>query len=282
MDSDTSDTFVTERLAAGLARQAIRDWRERVARNRARVIELAHREFSTSKGVARVVRDTQRLLAPLAFHSVSTAFKRKGVYQAWVLPELAMIDGTEYLAIELDIYAVDLDGFRPEGARHLGFIHPHALARMFLRMQTTAFADVRKQINSSLYMYTALGEACRVLQLNQLIIPTREGHFRCDVRADVMKPCALIAKTWIATLAAGQRDLAVVESILNVLIEWNKRATEGEQLQIAIPMRSPETLVEALVEALRPHTWLTERYEEREDYLSEMWEAARRQAKGGK
>ena len=279
MDPSTAGTFITERLAEGLARQAIRDWRERVARSRARVIDLGHRQFSTSKGVARVVREVQRLLEPLAFHSVSTAFKRKGVYQAWMLPELAVIDGTEYLAIELDLYTVDLDGFRQTGARHLGFIHPHALARMFLRMQTTAFADVRKQIDSTLNMYTALAEACCALRLSQMIVPTRNGHFRCDVRTDVMESCALIAKTWIATAASGQRDLAVVECIANALLEWNERASPTERLQIAIPMRSPETLVGLLVEALRAHTWLTEPYEERRDHLTEMWEAARRQAK---
>jgi hypothetical protein len=279
VDPAPHDTFVTERLAEGLARQAIRDWRERVAQSQTRVIALAHRQFSTSKGVARVVRDVQRLLEPLAFHSVSTAFKRKGVYQAWMLPALAEIDGTEYLAIELDLYAVDLDGFRPDGSRQLGFIHPHALARMFLRMQTTAFADVRKQIDSTLNMYAALAEACRALQLRQMIVPTRIGHFRCDVRADVMEPCALIAKTWIATLAAGQRDLAVVDSIANVLIAWTARASPGEKLQIIIPMKGPPTLVSQLVEALRPHTWLTEPYEERADHLTEMWNAARRQAK---
>jgi hypothetical protein len=220
----------------------------------------------------------QRLLEPLAFHSVFTPFKRKGVYQAWMVPELAEIEGTEYLAIELDLYAVDLDGFRQEGRRYLGFIHPHALARMFLRMQTTAFAEVRKEIDSTLNVYTALAEACRTLQLSQVIIPTRNGHFRCDVRQGVMEPCALIAKTWIATLAAGQRDLAVVDSLANVLLEWTERAPQGERLQFAIPMRGPETLVGLLIEALRGHAWLTEPYAEREDHLTAIWAAARRQA----
>jgi len=278
VDPNIRDTFVTERLAAGLARQAIRDWRDRVAQIRARLADLGHRRFSTSKGVTRVARDTQRLLEPLAFHSVSASFKRKGVYQVWVLPEVASIHGTEHLAIEVDVYAVNLDGFQPAEPRSLGFIHPHALARMFLRLQTTAFAAVREQIRSSLYMYAALAEACRAQRLFQIVIPTRDGYFRCDVRADVTQPCALIAKTWIAHAACGRRDLGVLESIVNALSAWNDRASPAEQHQIAILMKSPETMVQSLVEALRAHQWLAEPYQERPDHLSEIWEAARRQA----
>jgi hypothetical protein len=163
-----------------------------------------------------------------AFHSKSTSFKRKGVVQVWVLPELARIDHTEYLAIELHLCAVNLGGFRAAERRMLGFIHPHALARMFLRLRTTAFATVREQIRSSFYMYAALAEACRAQQLQQIVIPTRGGHFRCDVRAGVTQPCALIAKTWIASATCGLRDFAVLESIANVLCAWNGRATPEE------------------------------------------------------
>jgi hypothetical protein len=149
---------------------------------------------------------------------------------------------------------------------------------MFLRMQTTTFAAVREEIRSSFYMYAALAEACRALQLAQMIIPTRDGHFRCDVRAELAEPCALIAKTWIAAATCGQRDFAVMESIANALCTWAERASADEQHQIAILMRSPDTLAHALIEALRAHRWLTEPYEERPDHLSEMWEAARQQS----
>lgn len=44
-----------------------------------------------------------------------------------------------------------------------------------------------------------------------------------------------------------------------------------------LPGDSPEGLVQALVEEFRGHRWLAEPYEERRDYLTEMWEAARRQ-----
>jgi hypothetical protein len=70
-----------------------------------------------------------------------------------------------------------------------------------------------------------------------------------------------------------------MESIANVLCAWNERASPAEQHEIAILMRSPNTLVHPLMEALRAHRWLTEPYEERPDHLTEMWEAARRQAK---
>jgi hypothetical protein len=278
MDRDTAGTFVTERLAAGLARQAIRDWRDRVAQIRARITDLAHRRFSTSKGVGRIVRDTRRLLEPLAFHATSASFKRHGVFQIWVLPEIANIDGTEHLAIEVNFYTINLEGFRLAERRQLGLIHPHALARLFLRLQTTAFDAVREEIRSSFYMYAALADACRAQQLCQIVIPTCGGYFRCDVRTDVTRSSALIAKTWIATARCGQRDLAVMESIANVLCDWNDRASADEQREIAILMKSPATMVQALVDALRVHQWLAEPYEERPDHLTEMWDAARRQA----
>jgi hypothetical protein len=279
MDPNPRSTFVTERLAAGLARQAIRDWRDRVTQIRARLSDLGHRRFSTSKGVARVARDTQRLLEPLAFHWNSASFKRHGVFQIWVLPEIANIDGLEYLAIEVDLYSINLDGFRLVERRPLGFIHPHALARLFLRLQTTAFDAVREQIRSSFYMYAALADACRAQQLCQIVIPTCGGYFRCDVRGDVTRSAPLVAKTWITTGKCSQRDLAVIESIVNVLGDWNDRASPAEQSEIAILMKSPATMVQSLADALRVHQWLAEPYEERPDHLTEMWEAARRQAK---
>ncbi len=278
MDQGARDTFVTESLAGGLARQAIRDWRDRVARSRARLRDLANREFSTSKGVTRIAREMNRLLGPLAFHSVCREFKRRGAYQAWMLPELEEIDGAEYLAVELNLFAVDLQGFRLEGYRRLAYIHPHALARMFLRMQTTALADVRKQIDSCLHLYPALAEACGALQLRQILIPTFNGFFRCDVRPDLASSSPLVAKTWIANIASGRRDLAVIESIADAALEWNERAPEREHFHMLIPLNAPKELVELLVKALRAHAWLTEPYEERSDHLTAIWEAARRQA----
>lgn len=278
MDESARDTFVTESLAGGLARQAIRDWRDRVARSRARLRDLANREFSTSKGVARIAREMNRLLGPLAFHSVCGEFKRKGVYQAWILPELKEIDGTEYLAVELNLFRVDLEGFRLEGFRRLAYIHPHALARMFLRMQTTALADVRKQIDSCLHFYPAIAEACEALDLRQTLIPTFEGFFRCDVRRDIGSSSPLVAKTWIANLASGHRDFAVIESIAEAAVEWKSHAPQSDQFHMHIPLSAPKALVDLLVKALRAHAWLTEPYEERPDHLTAIWDAARRQA----
>jgi hypothetical protein len=278
VSSNEHDTFVTERLAGGLARQAIRDWRDRVHRSEARLLELTRRDFSTSKGVARVARELRNLIEPIAFHSQAKEFKRKGVYQASTLPQLRAIDGTEYLAVEASLFAVDLAGFRRLGHRLLACIHPHALARMFLRMQTTELVEVRKQIDSCLHFYPALADACRVLQLRQIIIPTREGHFRCDVRMDLSEPAMLVAKTWLVTDAHSVRDLNVLSSIAGALVTWNERASDAEQGQMCLSMEAPESLVQLMVDRLRAHTWLTEPYEERPDRLSAIWEAARRQA----
>jgi hypothetical protein len=71
------NTFVTERLAAGLARQAIRDWRDRAERGESRLLDLVARYFSSSKGVHRAARDLHNILGPLAISSFSRQFKRK-------------------------------------------------------------------------------------------------------------------------------------------------------------------------------------------------------------
>jgi len=278
VNSNGPDTFVTESLAAGLARQAIREWRDRVERTQPRLMELARRKFSTSKGVARTARELNNLLAPLAFHSVVHEFKRAGTYQASFLPKLRDIDGIEHLAVVLRVFAVNLDGLQLCRERPLAFIHPHALARMFLRMQTTALADVRKQIGSSLRFYPPIADACAVLRLQQIVIPTAQGYFRCDVRLDSSEFPGLLAKTWIGEKTMGHRDLGVLESIVNAAAEWNGHATHDELSRMSVPMKAPETLVAQMADALRTHAWLTEPYEERPDYLSAIWEAARRQA----
>jgi hypothetical protein len=272
------DTFVTDRLAAGLARQAIRDWRDRVERCEARLLDLMRRDFTTSKGVARVARDLQNLLGPIAFESGSTAFKRKGILHGATLPKMRSIDGMEYLAVEANVFAVDLDGFRPVASRLLACIHPHALARMFLRMQTTEFPDVRDQLKSCLHLYPALADACHALQLRQIVIPTLQGHFRCDVRMDLGTPTALLAKTWLVTSRSTSRDVDVLYPIATALTEWHERASNSERADMSAYISAPRSLVERLVETLRAHKWLTEPYEERPDRLSEMWEAARRSA----
>lgn len=278
MDSSAQGTFVTDRLAEGLARQAIRNWRNDATRGKAHLVRTASLHFSTSKGASRVVREMKRLLDPLAFYSASAGAKRTGVYQGWMLPELKEIEGTEYLTIEVNASVVDLDGFRPLGTRLVIVIHPHALARMFLRLQTTALADVRREIESTVSFFAALADASHVLQFKQVVIPTLHGHFRCDVRSDVTKPCALMAKTWIASATSGQRDAAVVLSFCDAISEWLEHSSELERLQVSIPLRSPDALVGRLVEALGPHKWLTEPYEERPDHFTALWEAARRQA----
>lgn len=278
MSSVEHRTFVTESLAAGLARQAIRNWRDRVEQCEARLRSLVRRDFTTPKGAARVSRDVQTLLGPVAFDTASREFKRKGVLHGATLPKLRVIDAVEYLAVEANVFLIDLDGFRRVANRLLVCIHPHALARMFLRMQATEFVDVREQLNSCLYLYPALADACLALQLRQIVIPTKQGHFRCDVRMDAGEPAALLAKTWLVTAPTTLRDLDVLFPISTALTEWSEQATDAERGDLSTSIKAPPSLVQGIVEKLRTHTWLTEPYVERPDRLSEMWEAARRSA----
>jgi hypothetical protein len=274
----SQDTFVTERLAAGLARQAIRDWRDRVERDEARLLALVAHYFSSSKGVHRAARELHNILDPVAFRSLSKDFKRKGIRHAATLPKLRALDGTEYLAVEANLFAVDLGGFRRDARRLLVCIHPHALARMFLRMQTTELADVRAELEQCLYLSPALLDACGELQLRQIIIPTRHGQFRCDVRTDIGPPIALLAKTWLVSSPATPRDVNVLYSIATALNEWGESASEADHALLGLAITAPESLTSRVVEALRAHPWLTQPYTERPDHLSELWEAARRQA----
>lgn len=275
----TQDTFVTERLAAGLARQAIRDWRDRTERGEARLLALVRHYFSSSKGVHRAARELHNILNPLAFHLISKEFKRKGTRHAATLPRLRTVDGIEYLAVEASLFAVDLDGFRRDARRPLVYIHPHALARMFLRMQTTEIADVRTELEQCLYLYPAIIDTCEALRLRQVVIPTRHGQFRCDVRTDLNPPAAtLLAKTWLVSSPTTPRDMEVLYSIATALKEWGKDASDAEHGALSLAITAPESLTPRLVEALREHSWLTQPYMERPDHLSELWDAARRQA----
>ena len=274
----TQDTFVTESLAAGLARQAIRDWRDRAERGEARLLALLRHYFSSSKGVHRAARELHNILDPLAFRSASKEFKRKGIRHAATLPRLRSLDGIEYLAVEASLFAVVLDGFRREAHRLLVYIHPHALARMFLRMQTTEIADVRAELELCLCLYPAIMDACEELQLRQVVIPTRHGQFRCDVRTDIGPPAALLAKTWLVSSPTTPRDVNVLYSIATALNEWGEKAPEADHSFMGLAIAAPDALTSRLVEALRPHSWLIQPYAERPDHLSELWEAARRQA----
>jgi hypothetical protein len=152
---------------------------------------------------------------------------------------------------------------------------------MFLRMQTTELADVREELEQCLYLYPSIIDACEELQLRQIIIPTKHGQFRCDVRTDLGPPVTLLAKTWLVTSPTTPRDLDVLYSIATALTEWNKNASDTDRSLLSLSITAPESLKPRVVDALRAHAWLAQSYTERPDHLSEMWEAARRQASDG-
>jgi len=272
---------ITDRLAIGLARQAIRNWRAQVERTQQRLTGLMLRDVSTGKAARRLARDIESALRPVAFHVSSVDIKKRGTYQHWIAPNVLNTDHGEYLQVEVQSALIGLEGLEPLNNTVVLLVHSHALARLFLRLQSTHRADVQEEIGSTVLIGAVAAEACARLGLHQLVFPTQSGVFRCDlVRLDEeATQLALAAKTWISGKTAGPRDEAVVASITSTLVDW-MNAIEPRALVPFFLMhaRVPEDLVDSLCTALKPHAWLKEPYTERPDHLSQLWAAAREQA----
>ncbi len=71
---------ITDRLAIGLARQAIRNWKAQVEHSQQRLFGLMLRDLSTGKAARRLARDVQSALRPVAFTVSSVQIKKRGTY----------------------------------------------------------------------------------------------------------------------------------------------------------------------------------------------------------
>lgn len=273
-----SDISVTERHADGLARHAIRSWMDSAKKAVNKLAGMHLPEVSTGKGVKRQVRQMHKAMAPCAFYIMTSEHATKrGVLQVVVVPSTRVIDGTEHLTVESHVV---LHSFGPPifHSSEILFVHPHALARLFLRLQTTEMAPVGAELQSMLGICHALCIACNRLNLRQVIFFTLKGLFRCDVRMEDGQTM-IVAKTWIAHSTAGARDMAVVGDLAQAIQDWMSQAS-GAETQMGLHFAAsqpPETLVQALMGALALHPWLRESYVERRDHLTEIWEAARAQ-----
>ena len=270
---------ITDRLAIGLARQAIRNWRAEVVRSQKRLGGLFLRDLSTGKAARRLARDVAAALRPVAFSVSSIQIKKRGTYQHWVVPNILNSEHGESLQIEVQSALISLDGLEPLNNTVVLVIHSHALARLFLRLQSADRTDVQREIGSTVLIGAAAAQACARLGLHQLVFPTHSGVFRCDlVRLDE-NAVALAAKTWISSKTAGAKDNAVADSIDRALADWMKTVEPPELIPyLLMHAQVPEELIEALCAALAPHEWLKEPYLERTDHLSQLWAAAREQA----
>jgi hypothetical protein len=270
---------ITDRLAIGLAREAIRNWRVQVERSHDRLEQLLSRELSTGKAARRLARDIVAALQPVAFSVSSVDIKKRGSFQHWIVPNIMRTDQGEYLRVEVQSCLIGIDGLEPLNGRVMLLIHSHALARLFLRLQSACRADVQREIGSSVLIGAAVAETCTLLGFRQIVFPTTSGVFRCDmVRLDEETE-AIAAKTWISENTVGARDKAVAESVATALVSWGESVKPREILPFLL-MRSqmPPDLIEILTTALAPHEWLKEPYVERPDHLSQLWAAAREQA----
>ena len=139
---------------------------------------------------------------------------------------------------------------------------------------------MRQELESTLVAWRSLRSACERLQLAQLVVPTKGGVFRCDVRPDARQGVLPVAKTWIPFSTIGERDMDVVTEAAQAVGAWRSAApTRDVEMGLGlIGGAPPPALTDALAGALARHTWLRTPYIERRDYLSEMWDAAREQS----
>lgn len=275
-----TDVAVTERLATGLARYAIRQWREQVQAVARHVEAVRGRTPTTGKGVRKLVREMRRAYAPRSFQTCVLESK-KGCAVACVVPGIEILDGVEHLSIEQADWIFQIDE-RRRGNERLLAVHPHALARLFLRLQTVEFARVREELESTLISWRVLRLAADRLQLSQLIVPTRGGVFRCDIRRDDRQGSLPIAKTWISYTTVSERDLDVVYESAQAATDWRDTAPKSDAdrgIDLVETRALPTELIDKVARALERHTWLRMPYTERRDHLSEMWEAARGQSR---
>ena len=274
-----TDVTVTDRLATGLARHAIRQWRAQIQTVSCRTEAVRGRWPTTGKGLRKLVRDMRQAYAPHSFHAF-TLESRKGCVLSCVVPGLKTLDHVDHLTVEQAHWIFDV-GDRRRGSGQLLAVHPHALARLFLRLQTVELARVRQELASTLVAWPALRHACERLQLPQVVVATHCGVFRCDMRPDARQGLLPVAKTWISFSTIGERDLAVVHDVALAVSAWREENPKNDDAigSGLIGMPPPEDLTDALAGALQRHTWLRTPYTERRDYLSEMWDAARQQSR---
>ena len=269
---------VTDRLATGLARHAIRRWKEQVQAVARHVEAVRARTPTTGKGLRKLVREMRRAYEPNSFQTFVLETK-KGCALSCVVPGIETLDEVDHLAVEQANWIFHLDD-RSQWHERLLAVHPHALARLFLRLQTVELGRVRQELESTLVAWRSLRSACERLQLAQLVVPTKGGVFRCDVRPDARQGVLPVAKTWIPFSTIGERDMDVVTEAAQAVGAWRSAApTRDVEMGLGlIGGAPPPALTDALAGALARHTWLRTPYTERRDYLSEMWDAAREQS----
>lgn len=270
---------ITERLAIGLARQAIRDWKVEVERSQRRLDIVFARSLSTGKAARRLARDIEAIVRPVAFDVSSLQIKKQGTFQHWVVPSIFRTDHGDYLQVEALSSLIGLNGHEILSGKVALVVHSHALARLFLRLQSVDRADVQREIGSTVLAATTVAKACVTLGLQQVVFPTASGVFRCDLMRLDEETVALAAKTWISNQTAGARDQAVSTTIMQAMMAWMKTVEPPTMVPyLLMSAEEPEELVNTLGLALAAHDWLKEPYVERPDHLSQMWTAARQQA----
>jgi hypothetical protein len=270
---------ITDRLAIGLARQAIRQWKAEVERSQRRLFGLSSRQLSTGKAARKLAREVVSALCPVAFSVSSVEIKRSGTFQYWVVPNILRTDQGEYLQVEVQSALIGLTGLDPLNNTVVLLVHSHALARLFLRLQSARRSDVQKEIGSTVLIGAALATACVRLGLQQVVFPTDSGVFRCDLMRLDDETAALAAKTWISNKTPSARDQAVAESIARTLAAWVQSIRPPELVPyLLMHVHAPEDLIDGLCAALASHEWLKEPYVERPDRLAQLWTAARSQA----
>lgn len=274
-----TDVAVTDRLATGLARYAIRQWKEKVQAVARHVETVGVRTPTTGKGVRKLVREVRHAYEPNSFCTWALETK-KGCAVACVVPGIEALDDVDHLSVEQVNWIFHLAN-HSHGSERLLAVHPHALARVFLRLQTVEFAHVRQELESTLVSWRALRHACERLQLAQIVVGTQSGVFRCDIRRGTGRNALPVAKTWIPFSTIGERDMAVVEDTAQAVIDWRATAPEKDVVHGLglVGGVLPPAMVDALAASLERHAWLRTPYVERRDYLSEMWDAAREQAR---
>lgn len=265
MESDAElGISVTERHSLGLARDAVRNWVKGVGDMSRRFHDINQRRVATGKGLRRLLAEYERAIRPYAFH-FSEAASRRSTTQIFVTPEYRELDGRDWQLIERVAITSNLEGGTAT-SRPLLYLHMHALARLFLRLQATSFKVVRSELASTLNICDALAVAAESVGCRQVLLPTQHGVFRCDVEPSETGP-VLRAKTWISAHDWCQRDKALASEIATAILAWGLAVPE-ERKDVALNFgldTPPPDLVATISRTLRRHAWLREPYVERRD-----------------
>ncbi len=264
---------LSDRHANGLARHDLRVLRERCRR----ASDGAFRNFNESEGIS-TAKGARRLIAKIRRSLNGTVWAhrahsdRRGTYAGWLIP----VVHEEEIAVCCVSLRVPADSAARLRQWPWLVVPKHAIARGHQRLRDADWRAVQSELREAALQAAMVQILSMALGLKQFAIPAVHGL----VIGDVGESC-LHGKTFIVPPYSRRWG-----DVFDAWLRFQQHLTpEGSAAieAIALDHETPalQATVEALGEEFEKFGFLSEAYVRGDDYVGDLWEAARGQATSG-